>query len=123
MIFGGIFIFFGLIVLVKTLPSLIKIWTDTDPLLKAIKENRKDYVVWVYNKQINTTAGVNGPTLGSTHNIIFYNIDGESTEIVIGRKLSPESVIDYLAKEFPQSYIGYSDETRETVSNLLGKKI
>lgn len=122
-IFGGLFIGLGLLVLYGALPVLIQIKSDTYPLLKAIKEGQKDYIIWVYNKQINTTAGHGGGTLGSSQNIIFYNKEGKSTEITLGGKTSPDSVIQYLATEFPNIQIGYADDTREAVSKILGKTV
>ncbi|MGB1248699.1 MAG: hypothetical protein ACPG4Z_07420, partial [Chitinophagales bacterium] len=52
----------GSIALNRMLGDKIKVMRDTHPLLNAIKNGHKDYLVWVYIEQINTKIGNDGPT-------------------------------------------------------------
>ena len=122
-IFGGIFLLLGLLLTYKTASWLSQVKSDKFPLLKAIKENQKDYVVWIYRKQINTTAGNDGPTLGSSQNLLVYPKEGKMIEIVLSKKDSTDDIMEYLANEFNIPYIGFTDDNKEAVEKLLGKKI
>lgn len=120
-IFGGLFSLLGLLVLFKTLPSIIQTITNKHPLLSAINRHEKNYIFWLTRKQINTTAGHGGATLGTSQNIIIYDNEGKGLEIALGRKTDPDSVIEYLTSEFNIPYIGYSDKTRETVNQHFSR--
>jgi hypothetical protein len=120
-IFGGIFSLLGLIVLIKILPATIQVITNKHPLLSAINLHQKNYIVWITRKQINTTAGHGGPTLGTSQNFIIYDNEGKGLELTLGRKTDPNSIVEYLTSEFNIPYIGYSDETRDAVNQHFGR--
>ncbi|NOQ72373.1 MAG: hypothetical protein GQ574_10255 [Crocinitomix sp.] len=120
-IFGGLFLLLGLFVCYKLLPTLIKTLTGSHPLLKAIKNNQSDYILWMFIKQIDTTLGNGGATVGSSNNITIYSKDGDMFDLILSRKKSTEEYMDYLVNTFDIPYKGYSEETREQVNNRAGR--
>ncbi len=117
-IIGGIFALLGLLALKNVFPAAIKAKSGKHPLLKAIKEGQKDYLVWVYKKQIDTTLGSGGATIASSYNIAYFTKDckGKGGELVLSRKDSSDDLIDYLCTQFDIPYLGYADDTREAVN-------
>lgn len=121
-IFGGAFTGLGGFVLYKKLPDFMAIFSGNLPVLKALKEGDKDYVVWIYRQQIDTTMGNGGATVGSTNNVMFYDRNGHSESLVL-RKTPAEDVIAFLKEEFPEARVGYDKKTRKEVSAILNKKL
>lgn len=119
----GIFVMLGFPMLIFSLRDLSRIKSGTWPLLKAINEGQLEYIVWIYNNEIVSQVG--GTAVGKSSNIVLYDRHGKMTQVVLGKKasLSANDVITYLASEFPGAYVGYSDQTREAVGRLLGKKM
>lgn len=117
-IFGGFFVALALFILFITMRVAVK-----NPLVKAIKSGDKDFLVWIYNKQISTTAGHGGATLGTSQNVVMYYKDGTPLELNLNRKTNPNDFITYLSKEFPNAHVGFDDATRAKVSELLRKKV
>lgn len=120
-IFGGIFLIIGLLLLYKTIPAIISLKLDKHPVLKGIKENRRDAIVWLYQKQIDTTLGNDGPKVGSSNNISLWLKNGDGIELILSQKTSPEEIIDFIRSNFDIPYIGYSDDNREAVTKLFGR--
>lgn len=119
----GIFLVLGFPILLLSLRDLSRIKSGTWPLLKAIKEGDKDYLVWIYNNEI--VSQVSGVDVGKSSNIVLYNRSGKMLQVVLGKKASASAndVIGYLASAFPNAHVGYSDQTREAAGRLLNKKM
>jgi|GEM_PF-4886830 hypothetical protein len=119
----GIVVVTGFPMLILSLRDLSRIKSGTWPLLKAISEEQRDYIVWVYNNEIISQVG--GTAVGKSSNIVLYNRHGKLIQVVLGKKASASAndVISYLASEFPSAFVGYSDQTKAAVAKLLGKKI
>lgn len=119
----GIFLLLGLSVLIFSLRDLLQIRSGAWPLLKAIEEGDQSYIVWIYNNEILSQVG--GTAVGKSSNIMLYNRHGKLIQVVLGKKasLSADTVIGYLASEFPAAHVGYSDQTRAAVGRLLNKKL
>ncbi len=123
-IFGGIFIVLGVLVLWKSIPGLIQAKAETHPLLIAIKKGHKDYLVWLYKKQIDTTVGNGGAKVGTSNNVVFLSNDcnGKATELTLTKKDSADDFIEYLSREFDIPYLGYNDEIRASINKEFGSK-
>jgi hypothetical protein len=123
-IFGGIFMLLVIAVLWKSTPTLIQAKTEAHPLLRAIKEEQKDYIVWLYKKQIETTLGEGAATVGTSNNVVLYTKDcnGKATELTLSKKDSADDFIEYLTNEFNIPYLGYADDTREAINNNFSNK-
>ncbi|MBI3136439.1 MAG: hypothetical protein HYZ14_17320 [Bacteroidetes bacterium] len=119
-IFAAIFLALGLFMIVKPMSDLGKINSDQLPLLKAIKNQQRDYVIWVYQKVI--TSEVDGIKAGKTNNVVIYTNSNKMEEILLGKKGNVDGVIAYLSAEFPGALVGYSTETREAAGKILKKK-
>lgn len=119
----GIFVALGFPMLIFSLRDLSQIKSGTWPLLKALNEGQNQYIVWIYNNEIISQVG--GTAVGKSSNIILYDRRGKMIQVVLGKKasLSANDVIIYLASEFPDAHVGYSDQTREAVGRLLNKKM
>lgn len=117
-VFGGLITALGLIAIIRTIVAATK-----NPLVNAIKSGDREFLVWVYNKQINTTAGHDGPTLGTSQNVVLYYKDGKNLELTLGKKSDPVAFVQFLKQEFPNAHVGYSDDTRDAVSKILGKQL
>lgn len=120
-VFAGIFLAIGLLILGMALKGIIEIKSEKYPLIQAIKQKESDYVVWMYDKRI--AAQVEGITVSKSSNVVIYNKHGKMTEIVLGRKIPANNVIDYLSSQFPDAHVGYDSATRETVSKILNQKL
>lgn len=103
--------------LIKQLPLMIQAKRETHPLLKAIKEGQKDYLVWVFIKQINTTVGHDGPVVGGSKNVSIFPKDsgGKGYDLVLNNSDDAANLVRYLTEEFEVPYLGFSDQTREAV--------
>ncbi len=119
----GIFVVLGFPLLILSLRDLSRIKSGTWPFLKAINEGQREYIVWIYNNEI--ISNVSGVDVGKSSNIVLYDRHGKMIQVVLGKKASASAndVISYLASEFPNAHVGYSDQTREAVGRLLGKKM
>jgi hypothetical protein len=115
-LFGGLFFFLAIVLFYKFLPALYGALSGSDPLLKALRENEKDYLVWVYRKQIDTTLGNGGSTIGTSNNVVVYNKEGNMIELVLAGNRDPEEVILFLADEFDIPYLGYTDDNRNAIN-------
>lgn len=122
LIFGLIFFGLGAVVVVRKTGDYQKIVKGEFPILKAIKLGDKEFLLWAYHQQIDTTAGHGGQKVGSTYNVVFYDRDGKNETLVL-RKTPPEEVLSYLSEVFPAARIGYTEEIKAEVSQLLGKKL
>lgn len=120
LITGGVLTLLTLFLLMISIRDLSRINADELPILKAIRQGQKDYLVWMYVKEINTK--VEGVQAGTSNNLVLINRQGKMEELVLNRKTSPYDIMDYLGTEFPDAHVGYSDDTRAEVSQLLGKK-
>lgn len=119
----GIFVVLGFPLLILSLRDLSRIKSGTWPFLKAINEGQREYIVWIYNNEI--ISNVSGVDVGKSSNIVLYDRHGKMIQVVLGKKASASAndVISYLASEFPNAHVGYSDQTREAVGRILGKKM
>ncbi|MFT5583716.1 MAG: sporulation protein YlmC with PRC-barrel domain [Cognaticolwellia sp.] len=120
-LFGGLFILLGGFFLYKSGPAIIRILTDTHPVLKGIKDGERDAILWLYQKQIETTAA--GQSVGTSNNISLFLKNGDSVELILGSSASPQEMMDYIQENFDIPYIGYSEETRVAVTELLGRSV
>lgn len=116
-----IFIILGLLVIIRSVNDLSKIKSDSFPLLKAIKQNQLNYIVWIYQKEI--TSKVEGVKVAKSNNIIVWSNNNKHYEIVLNKKTSPSEIIKYLSTLFPKAYVGYSEEIKKEVESLILKKI
>lgn len=116
-----IFIILGLLVIIRSINDLIKIKSDTLPLLNAINQKQLDYIIWIYQKEI--TSKVEGVKVGKSNNIIVCSNNNKHYEIVLGKKISPTEIIQYLSALFPKAYVGYSDEIKKEVELIFKKNI
>lgn len=121
LLFGLIILVMGIIALKRLLNDQIKAKKGTHPLLKALKERDKDFLVWVYIEQINTTLEKDGPVLGTAQNINYFTRDckGKGKVIMTGKKHSAQEVIDFLTTKFDIPYLDYSDETRQAMNKYF----
>lgn len=121
-LFGGIFILIGVLILWKTLPAIVQAKTEKHPLLNAIKIGEKDYIVWLYKKEIITS--VEGIKAGTSNNVIYLSKDckGKAIELTLSKKDSADSFIEYLSGEFNIPYVGYDNDIREAINKEYSLK-
>lgn len=122
-IIGGLLLLASFIVWFKSFRALYQIRTNQHPLIEAIEHDDQSYLLWVYNNQINTTLGSDGPVVGKSYNVSYYARGGENSEMVLRKKDSPEELISYLSRCFPQALIGYTPEHKAQVEKEIGRKI
>jgi sporulation protein YlmC with PRC-barrel domain len=116
-----LFILLGGFFLYKSGPAIIRILMDTHPVLKGIKNGERDAILWLHQKQIETTAA--GQSVGTSNNISLFLKNGDSVELLLGSSASPKEMMDYIQENFEIPYIGYSDENRVAVTELLGRSV
>lgn len=119
--FGLFFVLLGVLITIISVRDLSKMKSGKLPLLNAMNGNERDYLVWIYLKQINSK--VEGVKVGTAHNVVLYTKHNKMQELVLGKKTSPEEVINFLHSQFPEAYVGYTDENRAAVSKILNKKV
>ncbi len=117
----GFFFAIAIFITAISVKSLYLINSGKDPLLRAINEQDKGYLAWIYRNEL--TQQVGGINAAKSSIIIFYNRDGKQSQISIKRESIALGIIEYLSSEFPLAHLGYSKETREAVSKLLNKKL
>lgn len=120
-VFGLLFSLLGLFMIITSVRDLSKMKNGDLPILKAINQKEQDYLVWIYLKQINTK--VEGIQAGTAQNLVLVTKNGKTQELVLGKKTPVSELVDYLSEQFPNAYVGYSDDNRSAVSQLLKKKV
>lgn len=122
LILGGIIAALGIVALYKSVPALIKALNDQDPILHAIHAGKKDFLVWIYRKEIHTTLGNGGQSVGYTNNIGIFTKEckGKGFELIMSDTKSAEDMMNYLSSEFEIPYIGYDELTRVEINKYFG---
>ncbi len=120
--FGGVFALLGFLALRNSLPNIIKAKSDQHPLLKAITDKRKDFLVWVYKKEIQVTDANGGETYGTSNTLIYFDKDckGKGVELAVSKKDSIEDIYNYLLENFDITYLGYSKDKANKINELFG---
>ncbi|MCC6182721.1 MAG: hypothetical protein IT237_12900 [Bacteroidia bacterium] len=116
-ILGGIFTAIGLLMTIKPLKDISSINTDTHPLLSAILKGNKEFVIWIYQKEI--ISKVEGANVGKSNNVVIWTKTNKQIEIVLSNKTSPLELIKYLSSMFPNASVGYSKETENEIKQKL----
>ncbi|MEZ4978598.1 MAG: hypothetical protein R2772_04805 [Chitinophagales bacterium] len=121
LIFGGLCIALGIAVLYTAIPAFIKAINDRDPILHAIHAGKKDFLVWVYRKEIHTSLSNTGESIGYTNNIGIFTKEskGKGFELIMSDTQSAEAMIAYLRSEFEIPYIGYTDKNRAEINKYF----
>lgn len=117
---GGIFTAIGFLMFFIGVKSKSQVKNNTHPIIKAIIEKETDFVVWFYDKRIKSQ--VEGIQVGQSSNLVVIYKNGKGTEIILGKGKNIDPLMTYLSNEFPSAEVGYSDESRAKMSQLLGKK-
>ncbi|MCB0400941.1 MAG: hypothetical protein KDD41_02580 [Flavobacteriales bacterium] len=122
MFFGVLLLILGVIAFKRMLSDQLQARNDTHPILKAIKEGDRGYLMWVYVEQINTTLGHDGPKVGTSQNVNYFTRDckGKGKTIMTGKNYTAAEIIAYLSTEFDIPYLDYSDKTREAMNTYFG---
>lgn len=121
LIFGGVFAALGALALRNAIPAMLQAKSDKHPMLKAIKSGEKDYLFWVYIKQIHTTVGED-VKVGTASNVIYFSKDckGKGVELALGKNDSAEDLLVYFQEHFEIPYVGYGEEAKNAVNNHFG---
>ncbi|MCH2236001.1 MAG: hypothetical protein MK078_17305 [Crocinitomicaceae bacterium] len=121
-IIGGIITALGVLALKNTLPNILQARSEKHPLLAAIKENKRDFLVWVYVKEIQVTTQGGDKTLGKSRNLIYFDKDceGKGVELVVSKSENAHDLYDYLCENFDIPYRGYSSENRDAINTHFG---
>ncbi len=109
-VISSIFIALGLLILVRSLAAINQIKSDELPLLKAIKNQESDFMVWIYIKEI--VGKVEGVKVSKSNNVVICSKDNKHIEIVLSKKEDPEALIAYLLTLFPAALVGFTDENK-----------
>lgn len=102
---------------IKPLKDISSINTDTHPLLSAILKGNKEFVIWIYQKEI--ISKVEGANVGKSNNVVIWTKTNKQIEIVLSNKTSPLELIKYLSSMFPNASVGYSKETENEIKQKL----
>ena len=113
---AGLCFFFGGLITFKHVREAFALRSGKHPVLSAIKNGDKGYLVWIYENVISVQGG------GSDHQIWSYSHDGKQHIMSIKGKRVKE-VIKFLQEQFPNAVMGYSDEIRENMGQSFGKKL
>lgn len=107
-VFGLIFVLLGLFILLKSIADLNKIKSGQLPLLRAIEDADRGFVIWMYVQEINSK--VEGIKVGTTNNVVVFDRNHKMESIILSRKGNPHDVLNFLCQHFPESKVGYTDE-------------
>lgn len=118
-VIGLLFVALGLLMTVKPILDISSIKSDNHPILKSIQTGTKDFIVWVYIKEI--TSKVEGVKVGKSNNVVIVTKLNKMIELVLNNKTSPEELIEYVKSQFPNALVGYTDENSEKVKSLFKK--
>lgn len=118
-IMGLLFTGLGLLMVIKPILDILSINSDTHPILKSIQSGTKDFIVWVYIKEI--TSKVEGVKVGKSNNVVIVTKLNKMIELVLNNKTSPDELIDYVKSQFPNALVGYTSENSEKVKSLFKK--
>lgn len=118
-IIGLLFMALGLLMIIKPLLDILSIKSDTHPILKSIQTGNKDFIVWVYIKEI--TSKVEGVKVGKSNNVVIVTKLNKMIELVLNNKTSPDELIAYVKSQFPDALVGYTTENSEKVKSLFKK--
>lgn len=118
-VMGLLFIGLGLLMTIKPTLDILSIKSDTHPILKSIQTGSKDFIVWVYIKEI--TSKVEGVKVGKSNNVVIVTKLNKMIELVLNNKTSPDELIDYVKSQFPYALVGYTTENEEKVKSLFKK--
>lgn len=116
-VFGVLFVGIGLLIAVKSTMELNKIKNDMHPILNAITMGDKNFIVWMYQKQI--TSKVEGVNVGKSNNIVFITKTNKMIEIALNNKTSPDALISYISEQFPNALVGYTNEHQATMKHFF----
>ena len=109
-------LFFGFFITFMPVRDYLKVRKGDHPLVNAIEQGNKGYLIWVYEYVTQVQGG------GSDHQVWAYSQDGEKHILSLKQKRIAE-VIEYLSQQFPNAVVGYSEEIRERMSASLNKKL
>lgn len=118
-IFGLLFIGLSLFMIIKPIRDLSSLKSDSHPILNAIKTGDKNFIVWIYIKEI--ISNVEGVKVGKSNNVVIVTKMNKTMELVINRRTSPDELINYVKSEFPNALVGFTNENSEKVKALFKK--
>lgn len=119
-VIGGIFTAIGFLMFFIGVKSNSQVKNNTHPIVKAIIEKDTSFVAWFYDKRIKSQ--VEGIQVGQSSNLVVIYKNGKGTEIILGKGKNIEPLMEFLSNHFPSAEVGYSDDSRAKMSQLLGKK-
>lgn len=124
MIFIGMFLVIGLVMMIKSLNEIGKIRSGEHGLIKAIenKLDYPDYVVWIYQLTMVTKHEMIEHKSRHASLIIRNNI-GKSLVFMPNSEEQVHDLIDFLSSEFPNALVGFSEENRKKASKIVGKEL
>jgi hypothetical protein len=106
LIFAGIFLLVGLLMIIMPLNTSSKIKNGKHGLVNALLNNDANYIVWYYEHIINVKSG---PAKNSAHKIWIYSADDKHYSVDV-KKTQVSEVIQYLGSKFPTATAGYTAE-------------
>lgn len=115
MVFAGIFIVVGLLMLVISINTSLKIKGGKHPLVNAIQSNDPGFILWYYE---HITHVKSGPARNTAHNIWLMSNTKKQYTISI-KKGKVEEMFAYLATKFPTALVGYSKELESAYEQKL----
>lgn len=112
---AGICLFFGGFITFKQISDAIKMKSGDHPILLAIRNEDKDYLVWIYEYVTKVQGG------GSDYQVWTFSRDGKKIHLSL-KKHRIQDVIKYLATKFPNATLGYSDDIAAQMRDKFGIK-
>lgn len=122
LIFGGLFLVLGLIAFKRMLSDQIKARRGTHPILEAIREGDRDFLVCVYIEQVKTVLDNGSGKIDAGQNVNYFTRDckGMGKTIMTGRICTADELVAYLCTEFDIPYLDLSDSTRAALNKRFG---
>lgn len=111
----GCCLLFGGVLIINPIKSYFSVKSGKHPLVNAIQSGDKGYLVWIYEHVTSVQGG------GTDHRIYIYNRDGKMTNLALKQKRI-QPTIAFLAEQFPNAVLGYSDDIAARMKQEFGIK-
>lgn len=114
-VLGGLCLFIGAVLSWISFKSIAQVRSGNHPIVAAIENGDKGHLVWIYQ----FTASVQGG--GKDHSVWAFSSNGKHYALnVKAKRIQP--IIKYLAAQFPQAAVGYTDEIATQMKSQYGIK-
>lgn len=108
----GLFTFLGSFIIIKGINDAQKLRSDNLPILNAIKNGDKTFLIWIYEYITSVKGGV------PDHQVRTYTRNGVSIIFSV-RKKRVQDVMSYLKQEFPGATLGWTAEIEQQMNEYF----